>query len=362
MTGGPSEEETTAVAATDPANELRQMILGFVPTQILYAAVDLGVAEELADGPHAYGELAGRTGTDPAALRRLLRALAGLGVVTQLDMERFELTDSGRLLASSTEGSVADEIRLSVAPELWRAWGALPQVVRTGSVFRDPVDGLTAHESLLRRPGPAAALRAGKAAGVGEFAAHAAAVYDFSVFGTIADLGGDDGTLIAALLTAVPGARAVLQDLPEALDTTVATLKAAGVAERCETVAGVLGESVPLGADAYLLNNIVRDLDDEDASALLRRCRAAMAPAARLLLVETLMPAVLTPAESSAYGLTDLNNLVFAGGRERTRDEYAQLLAASGFTLTATVAVPVGEGMPDYHVLEGTPSENPGSR
>lgn len=360
MTGGPSEEEATAMAATDPANQLRQLVLGFVPAQILYTAVDLGVAEELAEGPRSYGELAGRTGTDPAALRRLLRALAGLGMVTQLDMERFELTDAGRLLASGTEGSVADEIRLSVAPGLWRAWGALPQVVRTGKVFRDPADGLTAHESLLRHPGPAAALRAGKAAGVGEFAARAAEVYDFSVFGTIADLGGDNGTLIAALLAAAPGTRAVLQDLPEALDATAATLKAAGVADRCETVAGDLGGAVPSGADAYLLNNIVRDLDDEHASALLSRCRAAMAPTARLLLVETMMPAVLTPAESSEYGLTDLNNLVFAGGRERTRDEYAELLTASGFTLTATVAVPVGEGMPDYHVLEGTPTGNPG--
>ncbi|MEU6183819.1 methyltransferase [Streptomyces coeruleorubidus] len=282
--------------------------------------------------------------------------------MTQLDTERFELTDTGRLLASSTDGSVADEIRLSVAPELWRAWGALPQVVRTGMVFRDPVGGLTAHESLLRNPGPAAALRAGKAAGVAEFAARAAEAYDFSVFGTIADLGGDNGTLIAALLAAVPGGRAVVQDLPEALDTTVATLKAAGVADRCETVAGDLGETVPSGADAYLVNNIVRDLDDDRASALLRRCRAAMAPTARLLVVETLMPEVLTPQESSAYGLTDLNNLVFAGGRERTREEYAGLLTANGFTLTAKVPVPVGEGMPDYHILEGTPVENPGRR
>lgn len=362
MTGAPSEEEITAMAATDPANQLRQLVLGFVPAQILYTAVDLGVADALADGPRAYGELARRTGTDPAALRRLLRALTGLGVVTQLDMERFELTYVGRLLASSTDGSVHDGIRLSAAPELWRAWGALPEVVRTGAAFRDPADGLTAHESLLRHPGPAAALRAGKAAGVSEFAARAAAAYDFSVFGTIADLGGDNGTLIAALLAAAPDTRAVLQDLPEALDTTVATLKAAGVADRCETVAGDLGETVPSGADACLLNNIVRDLDDDRASALLRRCRAAMAPTARLLVVETLMPEVLTPEESSAYGLTDLNNLVFAGGRERTRDEYAELLSASGFTLTATVAVPVGEGMPDYHVLEGTPVENPRRR
>ncbi|MFE6158664.1 methyltransferase [Streptomyces sp. NPDC056486] len=334
---------------------LTQMTLGYVPAQVLYAAAELGVAEALGDGPpRDFGSLAKETGTDPAALRRLLRALAGLGVVTQHDAERFSLTELGSRLRADVPDSERDDIMLSTAPELWRAWGELSTVVRSGGPAHDPATGLTAHEAMLRHPELSVKLRAGMAQATREFASGVVGAYDFSRFGTVADFGGDEGTLIAAVLGAVPGLRGVLYDRPDALERARAVLGAAGVADRCEVVAGDLAEPVPTGADALVLNNIVRDWGDERATALLRNCRAGLAPGGRLLLVETLMPPVLAPEESAAYGLTDLNNLVFTGGRERTRDEYAELLDAAGFTLSATVAVPVPTGMPDFHVIEGT--------
>ncbi|GLF99144.1 methyltransferase [Streptomyces yaizuensis] len=349
------DEETAAAVPMDPA--LQQLALGYVPAQILWTAAELGIADGLADGPLAAGPLAERTGTDPAALRRLLRALAGLGLVTQLDTERFALTDLGRQLRSGGPGSPREQIGLTIAPELWQAWGALTRTVRTGETHRIPGTGLTAHEALRRHPGLSARLHAGKAQATAAFAPGVPAAYDFSGFGTVVDLGGgDDGTLIAAVLTAVPALRAVLVDRQEPLDRTAAALAGTGLADRWTAVADDPATAVPPGGDAYLLNNVVRDWDDRQALAVLRRCRAAMPPQARLLLVETLMPDVLTPEESAAYGLTDLNNLVFAGGRERTRDEYGRLLADSGFTLTSAVAVKVADGVPDYHVIEGTPA------
>ncbi|MER5556285.1 methyltransferase [Streptomyces sp. NPDC002793] len=335
---------------------LTQMTLGYVPAQVLYAAAELGVADVLGDGPRTYESVAKETGTDSAALRRLLRALAGLGVVTQHDTERFSLTELGNRLRADVPVSERDDIVLSTAPELWRAWGELSTVVRSGAPARDPGTGLTAHEAMLRHPELSAKLRAGMAQAAREFASGVVGAYDFSQFHTVADFGGDEGTLIAAVLGAVPGLRGVLYDQPDALERAAAALGAAGVADRCEVVVGDLTKPVAAGADAFVLNNVVRDWGDEKATALLRNCRAGMTPTSRLLLVETLMPPVLTPDESAAYGLTDLNNLVFTGGRERTRDEYADLLDAAGFALSATVAVPVPTGMPDYHVIEGTPT------
>lgn len=335
---------------------LSQLSLGYVPAQVLYAAAELGVADALGDGPRGYRSLAEETGTDPAALRRLLRALAGLGVVTQLDTERFSLTELGNRLRTDVPDSERDDIVLTTAPELWRAWGDLSAVVRTGAPALDPGTGLTAHEAMLRDPELAVKLRAGMAQAAREFAPGVAEAYDFSQFRTVADFGGDEGTLIAAILHAVPGVQGVLYDRPDALDRARAVLGAAGVAQRCEVVEGDLTKPVPAGADVFVLNNIVRDWDDGKATSLLRNCRAGMSPTDRLLLVETLMPPVLTSDESAAYGLTDLNNLVFTGGRERTLDEYADLLDGAGFTLSSTVAVPIPTGMPDYHVIEGTPT------
>ncbi|KOU37881.1 hypothetical protein ADK55_35425 [Streptomyces sp. WM4235] len=343
---------TEGSAGTAPAEQsLSHMALGFVPARILYTAAELGIPEALGDGPRTHPDLARQTGTDPAALRRLLRALAGLGLVTQLDEERFSLTALGRGLA----GAERDDVMLSTAPELWRAWGELTEVVRSGRPALDPVSGLTAHETMLADPQTAAKLRTGMAQVGAVFAPGVVAAYDFSRFSLLADLGGDDGTLTAAVLTAVPALRAVIHEREENLERTSAALAAAGVADRCELTAGS-GTPLPPGSDACLLNNLVRDLGDERAGELLRGCRAGLPPTGRLLLVETLMPPVLTPEASAAYGLTDLNNLVFAGGRERTEEEYAQLLAGAGFKLTGTFPVPVPDGMPDYHVIEATPT------
>ena len=345
-----------AAEAAPTEQSLSQIALGFVPARILYSAAELGIADALANGPRDYESLAKETGTDPGALRRLLRALAGLGVVRQLDTERFSLTESGGRLRSGTPDSERDDIMLSTAPELWAAWGELTAVVRGGQPARAPGTGRTAYEAMQEQPEVSAKLRAGMAQASALFATGVAEAYDFSRFRTVVDYGGDQGTLIAAVLTAAPDLRAVLYDRPEALERSTATLSAAGVADRCEVVEGDLTSPPPSGADACVLNNIVRDRGDEKATELLRSLRAGLAPTGRLLLVETLMPPVLTPDESAAYGLTDLNNLVFAGGRERTRDEYAALLAAAGFTLGATVRVPVPTGMPDYHVIEAAPT------
>ncbi|MGW2817883.1 methyltransferase [Streptomyces sp. NPDC001415] len=334
---------------------LAQLSYGYIPAQIVYAAAELGVADALADGALGYGDLAERTGADPTAMLRLLRALVGLGVVGQRDAERFELTGAGRQLVSGAPGSQREDVLLSAMPELWRAWGELPQALRSGQPPRHPGTGLTAHETLMRDPRLAEKFRAAKILGNRVLTAGITAACDFSRFHTVADLSADEATVLSAVLVAVPGLRGVLQDRPEALERAAAALAGAGVAERAETVAGDVLESAPAGADAYLLAHVLRDWDDERAAVILRNCRTAMAPGGRVVLVETVVPAVLTPEDSATYGMTDLNNLVYAGGRERTADEFAALLAGAGFTLTAQTAMKLEPGMPDYHLIEATP-------
>ena len=335
---------------------LLQMAIGYIPAQTLHVTVELGLADALADGPHTYENLAKQTGTDPRTLRRLLRALVGLGLVTQLDPAHFELTELGEQLRTDTPGSLRDEVLLCTAPVLWRAWSQLPRIVRTGEPARQPDTGWTPFEWLLQDSELSVKFHEAMAQSTRALAPGIAEAYDFTSFRTVADIGGGYGMLITGLLTAVPGLRAILYDLPTAVQTAPAALRAAGVGHRCEIISGNFFESVPSGADAYILNNVLRNWDDEKATAILRNCRAAMTPNARVLIVETVLPPVITPDGSMSYGMTDLNMLVYAGGAERTADEYRDLLGDAGFALTTITDVMANGKKSGLQVIEGMPT------
>ena len=123
-------------------------------------------------------------------------------------------------------------------------------------------------------------------------------------------------------------------------------LESAGVAARCEVVARDFFAGVPAGADRYLLANVLHDWDDDRAAAILERCRRAMAPGGRVLIIERLIPC--DPAQALPALLSDINMLVVTGGMERTNAEYAALLAAAGLRLAQVTAV-----APPYGVIEG---------
>jgi hypothetical protein len=162
----------------------------------------------------------------------------------------------------------------------------------------------------------------------------------FERFGTVADLGGGRGILLAAILAAHPGLRGILLDLPQALAGAADVLRAAGAADRCELVPGDFFSAVPAGADAYLLKSVIHDWDDERAAAILATVRAAMSPTARLLLAEPVMTDRPGRDDLFSVSYSDLNMLVCTSGRERTAGEYRDLLAAAGFAVQRIVPCP----------------------
>jgi hypothetical protein len=170
--------------------------------------------------------------------------------------------------------------------------------------------------------------------------------YDFAPFRLVVDVGGNRGALLAEILKANPSARGINFDQPHVVSD--AELRTAGVADRCELVGGDFFESVPRGGDAYVLKSIIHDWSDEESIKILRTVRKAMETSAKLLLVEQ----VVAPRnEGPATKFSDLNMLVLPGGRERTAEEFAQILEASGYRLSS-VAAP---GPDTYCVIEGLP-------
>ena len=78
----------------------------------------------------------------------------------------------------------------------------------------------------------------------------AVAAYDFARFGTIVDVGGGNGTLLAGILGVTPGPRGIVFDLPHVVEREQAHLAEVGVADRCTAAGGDFFQDVPRGGDA----------------------------------------------------------------------------------------------------------------
>jgi hypothetical protein len=330
---------------------------GFMPAQVVYTAAELRLADALAAGPRSSPELAEETGTHAPSLHRLLRALAAMGVVAQQDEDLFALTPLGTALTSDDPGSVRGLLRLFCGPEVWRSWGDLTETVRTGEPAWDRQLGKPAFEYMAEHPELEATFNAAMAEHTRDLAPAVIEAWDFGRFRTIADLGGGDGTLLAAIMRAAPRARGVLFELPGATEAARRTFAEAGLAGRCEVAAGDFFESVPEGPDAYLLKSVIHDWDDARAAAILRSCRKAMPPDGRVLLVEYVLPPVISP-ELPSNVMSDINMLVVAHGKERTEREFRDLFADAGLRLTA-----MSDALPgsSYRVLEAAPDDTASS-
>jgi cyclopropane fatty-acyl-phospholipid synthase-like methyltransferase len=159
-------------------------------------------------------------------------------------------------------------------------------------------------------------------------------LYDFSSFGTIVDIGGGHGGLITSILETNPQLKGILFDAPEVIKGARPKLEAAGLAERCETVAGDFFKAIPAGGDAYIMKWIIHDWDDERAITILKTCRNQMPPKGKLILVDCVVPESDEPHFSK---FIDLNMLVMTGGKERTAKEFESLLQTAGFKLLRVI-------------------------
>jgi len=312
---------------------------GLYRTQLLYVVARLRIADHVADGPRTAVELAGVTGADADALFRVLRAVASLGVLTQDAGDRFGPTPASELLRPGRKGSLHARLTLYGEPWWWAPTGQLLETVMTGRPTFDRVHGAALFDWLAAHPDASETFDAHMTAMTDAEAVGVVRLDAWPHSGTVVDIGGGRGTLLAALLRARPGLRGVLFDLPHVAGSAGAWLAAAGVTERCQLVAGDFFDAVPAGAELYLLKDILHDWDDQRAVAILRTARAAIPDTGRLAVIERVIPPADTPAPGK---LVDVTMLLATGGRERTHDEYASLLAAGGFELETITPTPAG--------------------
>ena len=339
-----------------PPSTLMPLITGFMPARVIYVAAHLGIADLLADGPKTSENLARETRSHAPSLYRLLRALASLGLLDEIEPGRFALTVGSAYLRTGVPGSLRNLALMFGGEQSWRSWGDLLHSVRTGEFAAQHIYGLGSFEYLAAHPKEALIFNEAMAEITRQVARAVAAAYDFSRFRSIVDVGGGNGTLIAAILTGAPVLRGIVFDLASGNAEAPQQLAAAGVAERCEVVVGDFFRSVPNGADAYILKSVIHDWDDDRSVLILKNCRRVMSASGKLLLVERVMPVRMEASPShQRMAMIDMNMLAVPGGRERTEAEYRALFAAAGFTLAQILPLSAPSDRLDVSLIKAVP-------
>ena len=310
-----------------------RLISGFRASRVIQVAARLRLADALRDGPKNVRALAEATSTHAPSLERLLHALASLGVVAQQDPQgQFALTPLGSTLDGDAEGSLRAWAEFALGGEHYAAWGELEHSVRHGEVAFDHLFGMDVWDYRRRNAQRGELFNRAMAALTRGLDPALVASAAFAGVRSIVDVGGGDGSLLVALLRQHPAMRGVLFDLPQVAGDARARIDAAGLAARCTVVAGDAFDSVPGGADGYVLCQVVHDWSDERAGVILRNCRRAIAPCGKLFVIERLLPECFdaSPAARSA-AMADLTMMVMTGGRERRIEGFRSLLASAGF-------------------------------
>jgi hypothetical protein len=315
------------------AHALFRMATAYWASQAIYVAAKLGVADVLGEGSKSGDEIASATGANSNSLARLTRALVAMDVLTVADDGRFRLTAIGASLQSGIPGSMRS-IVLTLGEEHYQAWGKLIDSVERDTPAFDEVYRRPLSEYLAENSAAARNFNKGMTDLTSQMALATVLAYDFSRTGVVADIGGGHGVLLDSILRSNPSIKGILFDSVKVLEG--ATLHAAnkGVGDRRQSIGGDFFDSVPEGADVYILKNVLHDWSDDRAVRILKNCRRAMGPQANLLVIEMVLPLSDDPAFGS---LLDLNMLVMSGGQERTKDQYCSLLENGGFRLTQVI-------------------------
>src|SRR5688572_8863315 len=322
------------------ANEVvRNLINSSVIARCMAVVADFGVADFVRDEPTPVAELAAKTGTNPDALNRILRLLAGHGVFA-FEPQGYVHTEASRLLVSDHPHSMRSFGRMMGMPFILQRFTELGQTARTG---KPTVDWAGLLGYFAEHPEEASVFNQAMVGKSGIVIPAVLTAYDFTPFGTIADIGGGRGHLLKAILQQAPSANGVLFDLPRVIREASSAASA-----RLRLAPGDFFRDPLPEADAYVLMEVIHDWADEDAARILSAIRRAAPPRSRLLIVE----ALVSESPGPHFGkVLDIIMLAVTGGRERTSSEYEALLKSAGFRLERVIATPS-----HFSVVEAVPA------
>jgi len=312
---------------THPNVAIWEMALNMWLAAGISVVTELGIADLLKDGPKSIDQLAALTNTHTDSLYRVMRMVSSHGIFREKKGKRFVLTSLAEPLQ---DDKIRYLILVHLRPNHFEMFGSLIKSVRTGST----VSGETSSRVLFDYLGNEETRNEwfNKAmTSISKMQVPALlSAFTFKKFCNIIDLGGGEGLFLATVLSKAEKSRGVLFDLPGALLKSGDIIERYSLTDRMKPVAGDFFESVPEGGDLYMLKNVLHDWDDESSLKILRNIHKVMDHKSSLLVIEV----VLDEGNRPSLGkMSDILMMAAAGGKERTRTQWKDLLAEAGFRI-----------------------------
>jgi hypothetical protein len=320
----------------DDVEVVTDLVRGLWVALSLRAMVDLGIPDQARE-KRPLDDLAERTGCSPRQLSRLLVCLRDAGLMSG-DDEGWQATARGLVLATDHPSGLHRRLASRTWAPTLVAWSRLSEAlrddVRTFGREVGTAEGESFWEALNHHPAELAIFNAQMAGRGRDQAQSLLEATDVARVGSVVDVGGGKGAMLAALLPRVPGVRGVIADRAEVVPEALRTITEHRLEDRCRAVPADFFDAVPEGGDAYVLGNVLHDWPDHGCHRILEVVRAAMGPDSRLWILEQVLDPdpPRAPLAQTDVHLLDLHMLVQFGARERTRAEYAALLTAAGFS------------------------------
>jgi hypothetical protein len=327
-------EELISAVTPSAVAAVHDLTAGRWAADIVGVAAELGLADRIQSAPKTVEEIATVMGLHAPSLYRLLRALASFGIFAEQEDGSFAHTPMSETLRSEVPYSMRGHARLNFRPWTRRAWGELELTIRTGTPAFEQAEGIQMFDYLNQHPEETQIFAEAMRGHIVRTGAALSEAYDFSSIGTLADIGGSQGLVLSMVLNKYPLLRGILFDLPTVIEGASEFLKSSGVEQRVELKGGDFFKSVPSGADAYLLSQILHDWSDADSLRILKTIQAAAKPGAKLLLLEAIVEDSNKPQFAK---ILDIWMLAHLRGKERTLAEWRNLLGAGGFRLSRTI-------------------------
>lgn len=321
-----------------------------MPAAALYVVAKLNIANLLASGPRPVAALARAAEVSEDALYRVMRLLASLGIFSEVGLRYFTLTPAAELLRSEAAGSVRDTVLWMTNPFHLRVYADMMHSVKTGAPAVEKTTGLACFDYFGQDGEVSGEFNASMTDISRRLVPAVLAAYDFSGIGTLVDVAGGHGFVLSSILRKYPEMRGVLLEVESVIEGAEPKLQQEGVADRCRTASGDFFKEIPAGGDAYLMQHIIHDWDDERAITILRNVRRALEgkPQGKLLVLEDVIVPGNEPCQAK---MIDVEMLLMPGGRERSEQEFRELLTAAGFRLNRIV--PTGAPI---QIIEGLPA------
>jgi hypothetical protein len=314
---------------SEPFAEVALFIRGFQISQMLHVAAKLGLADLIGDASRPVADLAAASGANPDMLLRMCRALAALGIFSVDEINRVSQTPRSACLRSDAVPTLRYAARHWGMPGTWATWGNLQHTIMTGEPAFEKTFGMPFFEYLKANPEQSEFFDEFMRHSPDDRHAAVAAAYDFSGAGTVVDVGGGSGGLLRAILDAHTCVRGILADQPGVVAGAAEVLGAQ--AGRCDMAPCDFFASVPDGGDIYAMSQVLHDWNDESCLKILAKCRLAMKPGARLLVIERVLEGPSGRSEPMNFLADMLMMALFPGAKERTVEEFGELFRQSGF-------------------------------